>query len=117
MKRERAIEKPGYTDCRCPTCFDATVSSDVAKPELCSLCEEAGCDGEGECRRTDDVEEATPANPYDWHLAPAGETGPCSVCGSAVAGRRQHRRAHSDRMWICRGAQPAVAATSPDPKG
>ena len=33
----------GYTDCTCGTCFDTTVSSDMAKPELCSLCSDAGC--------------------------------------------------------------------------
>jgi len=50
-------------------------------------------------------------NPHEWHLAPAGETGPCSICGSAVSGQRPHRRAKSDRFWIARGvvkAQPVV---------
>lgn len=40
----------GYTHCSCPTCFEVTVSSDMAEPELCHDCIEAGCDGEGECQ-------------------------------------------------------------------
>ena len=40
----------GYTSCACPTCMEITVSSDMSKPELCSDCEQAGCDGDGECR-------------------------------------------------------------------
>lgn len=32
----------GYT--YCPCCGDETVSSDMAYPELCLLCEEAECD-------------------------------------------------------------------------
>lgn len=35
----------GYT--QCPCCGDDTVSSDVTKPELCELCEEAGCEPDG----------------------------------------------------------------------
>lgn len=46
----------GYTDCRCSTCFDIAVSDDMADPSLCCLCEQAGCDGEGECQREDDEE-------------------------------------------------------------
>lgn len=34
----------GYTHCACRDCFDTVVSSDDTKPELCSLCEEAGCE-------------------------------------------------------------------------
>jgi len=48
----------GYTDCPC--CGDVTVSSDVGKPELCELCEEAGCDpGDGPegCQRNDTEDE------------------------------------------------------------
>lgn len=33
----------GYTHCACRDCFDVTVSSNTSNPELCSLCEEAGC--------------------------------------------------------------------------
>lgn len=45
----------GYTHCKCEDCFDITVSDDDTKPELCSLCEEAGCSGEegDECCRDD----------------------------------------------------------------
>lgn len=32
----------GYT--QCPCCGDDTISSDMAKPELCELCEAAGCE-------------------------------------------------------------------------
>ena len=44
----------GYT--HCPCCGDDTISSDMAKPELCELCEGAGCSGgEGDtCERTHD---------------------------------------------------------------
>jgi hypothetical protein len=50
----------GYTHCACRDCFDETVSSDETKPELCSLCEEAGCDadGESECEREPELEES-----------------------------------------------------------
>jgi hypothetical protein len=44
----------GYTDCACRDCFDITVSSDINRPELCELCEEAGCEEyAGECQRDD----------------------------------------------------------------
>lgn len=47
----------GYTYCACRDCSDDTVSSDMADPELCSLCEDAGCtrevDGGSECDRPD----------------------------------------------------------------
>lgn len=44
----------GYTHCTCRDCFDITVSSDTAKPELCELCQEAGCTPhDGECQRDD----------------------------------------------------------------
>ncbi|MEW2498353.1 hypothetical protein AB0942_33195 [Streptomyces nodosus] len=34
----------GYTGCACRDCMDTTVSGDVTKPELCGLCEDAGCE-------------------------------------------------------------------------
>ena len=45
----------GYTDCACRDCFDIAVSDDMSKPDLCGLCEDAGCDAEGksECDRSD----------------------------------------------------------------
>jgi hypothetical protein len=45
----------GYTNCACRDCFDVAVSDDMSKPDLCLLCEEAGCSGEGdeECQRDD----------------------------------------------------------------
>lgn len=37
------ITTSGYTPCACRDCTDVTVSSDMAQPELCEECEEAGC--------------------------------------------------------------------------
>jgi hypothetical protein len=47
--------KPRYTYCACRDCMYTTVSSDTRKPELCSDCEDAGCDCDGasECARDD----------------------------------------------------------------
>lgn len=65
----------GYTNCACRDCFDVTVSDDMDEPELCSECEEAGCDCEGgsECCRDDaygcdgDFEELPYAD-TDWPI-------------------------------------------------
>jgi len=38
----------GYTDCACRDCFEIAISDDMAHPDLCNECEEAGCDAEGE---------------------------------------------------------------------
>lgn len=44
----------GYTDCACRDCFDIAVSDDIEKPDLCTLCKEAGCEpNDGECKRPD----------------------------------------------------------------
>jgi hypothetical protein len=44
----------GYTNCACRDCFDIAVSDDTSRPELCQLCEEAGCEPDhGECQRED----------------------------------------------------------------
>ncbi|WP_335986514.1 hypothetical protein [Glycomyces sp. MUSA5-2] len=44
----------GYTDCACRDCFDIAVSADTDYPELCGLCDDAGCDpGYSECYRPD----------------------------------------------------------------
>lgn len=54
--------------------------------------------------------------PHDWHRAPdAASKAPCPLCGSAIAGRRLHRRAANDRFWIVRGvnATPPVVASVP----
>jgi hypothetical protein len=46
--------RSGYTDCGCRDCFDVTVSNDMTKPDLCGLCDEAGCEpNDGECQRED----------------------------------------------------------------
>ncbi len=61
----------GYTDCGCRDCFDVTVSADMRRPELCSDCEEAGCEvGEGECRRDDayGVDDELKENPNTWRV-------------------------------------------------
>lgn len=42
----------GYTPCACNGCFDWTLSSDTAEPELCLACSDADCDlhgSAGEC--------------------------------------------------------------------
>lgn len=44
----------GYTYCGCPGCFNEVVSDDMDHPDLCDECEEAGCDGEGDCEVCDD---------------------------------------------------------------
>ena len=45
----------GYTDCACRDCFDIAVSSDMAHPDLCGMCADAGCDatGKSDCARDD----------------------------------------------------------------
>lgn len=43
----------GYTPCACRDCFDIAISDDWTVPDLCWACEEAGCDSDGECVRTD----------------------------------------------------------------
>ncbi len=50
-----AFGASGYTDCACRDCFDIAVSDDMAKPDLCWECSEAGCSdtGDEECARDD----------------------------------------------------------------
>jgi hypothetical protein len=44
----------GYTPCACRDCMDTTVSSDMTKPELCTLCTDADCAlDDTECQRDD----------------------------------------------------------------
>lgn len=38
----------GYTHCACRDCFEIAISDDENVPELCSECEEAGCDSTGQ---------------------------------------------------------------------
>lgn len=47
------MPKSGYTHCRCRDCFDVVVSDDMADPDFCADCEEAGCEEDGECQRPD----------------------------------------------------------------
>jgi hypothetical protein len=78
------VARSGYTHvdhgrrlvgCACPTCMEITVSNDMSKPELCSDCERAGCDGVGECRCApedhDDLRAArAAAGIHDFRKAP-----------------------------------------------
>lgn len=55
--------------------MEITVSNDMSKPELCSDCERAGCDGVGECRCApedhDDLRAArAAAGIHDFRKAP-----------------------------------------------
>ena len=54
----------GYTHCACRDCFEIVVSNDMANPDFCDECIEAGCsDYQGvegmsqECQREDIWEE------------------------------------------------------------
>ena len=38
----------GYVDCACPDCFEIAIGEHGK--DFCHACEEAGCDGEGECQ-------------------------------------------------------------------
>jgi hypothetical protein len=42
------MSQSGCTPCACRDCMETAMSSDWTKPELCSECEEAGCDADGE---------------------------------------------------------------------
>lgn len=42
------MSKSGYTHCACRDCFETAVSDDMANPDLCNDCEDAGCDADGE---------------------------------------------------------------------
>lgn len=48
--------KSGYTECACPDCMEIAVSNDMAHPDMCSDCKDAGCTGEGECWCTEAYE-------------------------------------------------------------
>lgn len=37
----------GYCDCQCRDCFEIAIGDEGEA--FCSECEEAGCDGDGEC--------------------------------------------------------------------
>lgn len=43
LKKTTTAPQSGYTPCACRDCMDITVSSDMASPELCSECTDAGC--------------------------------------------------------------------------
>jgi hypothetical protein len=42
----------GHISCACLTCFNVFVGQ-MGEDELCSNCEEAGCDPFGDCQRDD----------------------------------------------------------------
>lgn len=54
------MSESGYSPCACRDCFDVAVSNDIANPDLCGLCADAGCDEEGEsaCERDHEEEDA-----------------------------------------------------------
>lgn len=43
----------GYTQCACRDCFEIVVSNDMAHPDFCEGCREAGCEPDQECQRPD----------------------------------------------------------------
>jgi hypothetical protein len=47
--------RSGYCDCACRDCFNTAITDAQGRPQLCSDCEEEGCDpsGEGECQCPD----------------------------------------------------------------
>jgi hypothetical protein len=42
------MAESGYSDCACRDCFEIAISDDIAHPDLCWECEEAGCSAEGD---------------------------------------------------------------------
>ena len=43
----------GYCHCECPDCLEIAIEGDEDEElTLCNACEEAGCDGAGECEAT-----------------------------------------------------------------
>jgi hypothetical protein len=59
----------GYTHCACRGCFDITISADATTPDLCGLCEQAGCEPDnGECQRANayhgDTDNPDGADPF-----------------------------------------------------
>ena len=54
------MQNSGYHDCPCPTCFEIAIGCDDAdNPDMCSECDEAGCDGDNECSVEPDLDEET----------------------------------------------------------
>lgn len=46
----------GYRDCSCSTCFEIAIG-DYDGIALCMSCEDAGCDGEGECQVPPEIDD------------------------------------------------------------
>lgn len=44
LEKNTIVPQSGYTPCACRDCMDTTMPSDMTKPELCSECEDAGCE-------------------------------------------------------------------------
>lgn len=40
----------GYRDCSCAMCFGIAIGEYDGSIALCHSCEDAGCDGEGDCQ-------------------------------------------------------------------
>jgi hypothetical protein len=55
MSSERPMS--GYTHCACRDCMETVMSDDMAHPDLCSDCEEAGCEPDSECCVEPELEE------------------------------------------------------------
>jgi len=71
---EEAPAESGYTDCACRDCFDVAVSGDMASPNLCQDCAEAGCSGAGdaECSRADAYDVDSTCEHLSWLCDVAG---------------------------------------------
>lgn len=44
MDKSTPTPQSGYAPCACRDCMDTTMSSDMAQPELCAECADAGCE-------------------------------------------------------------------------
>lgn len=44
LAEEFPVPQSGYTHCACRDCMDTTMSSDIARPELCTECADAECE-------------------------------------------------------------------------
>ena len=65
----------GYTECACRDCFEIAISENETKPELCSECEDAGCDGVHGCQ-TPYWGDDDPCDDYpDGYLGPRTDAG------------------------------------------
>ncbi len=61
----------GYTDCACRDCFEIATSDDMANPDMCAECEEAGCEADEECQRSDAYGCDEPSEPEEEDITTA----------------------------------------------